>query len=534
MGWQVTSRIYGGRRSSPATLQEYRAMASALEDAGSSMCALASSWSQAAFDLGAERVSAPLCPALSTGTDTGMGLSAEHETLPYAALIAQCRERAEEAEAEGVRLKGLADLLTRAHSLYEQADMRARRTLTELVQAGTQAHPGWASLSMAAIAAGGLGAGWLGEGKPNPAAASYATAPFQEGYLSGIGGKLTRIPDGLGVLLTNEVNMAAGTIGKASAPAKNLLQGDRLEVRRVTTDAHVVRSSTSVAQSLENLRRLAEERLGKIDLDSGLSYATIAVQRYERADGTNAWLVTIPGTDGKYDSPFGWEQNVELMSVDERQRRAADSSRMVVEAMERACIAPDEPVALIGHSQGGIVAAQIAADQSERFDIQHVVTAGSPVANHPIPEKTWVTSIEIDQELVAALDGAENPATDHWLTVRGSVSKAPDETTPTLNEDGSCTPSISSNVRGSSPYAAAPVRDSSGKMELSHWLKYHQAAYRNATDLGSPAVMEHERHFAGVIAGELRETQYYEGRMSHDDLVNPTPEASVQTEPVDR
>lgn len=510
-------------------------MASALEDAGSSMCALASSWSQAAFDLGAERVVAPLCPVLSTGSmGAGVGLSAEHETLPYAALIAQCQARAGEAEAEGERLKGMADLLVRAHSLYEQADMRARRTLTELTQVGTQAFPGWASLSMAIIAGGGLGASWLAEGKPNPAAASYATAPFQEGYLSGIAGRITHIPNGVGVILTNEVNLAAGTIGSASSRAKDLLQGDVLEVRRVATDADVVRPSTSVAQSLENLRRLAEERLGKIDLDSGLSYATIAVQRYEREDGTNAWLVTIPGTDGQYDSPFGWEQNVELMSSSERQRLAADSSRMVVEAMERAGIAPDEPVALIGHSQGGIVAAQIAADQSERFDIQHVVTAGSPVANHPIPEKTWVTSIEIDQELVAALDGAENPATDHWLTVRGSVSKAPDEPTPTLNPDGSCTPAVSSGVRGGSPYAAAPVEDASEKMELSHWLKYHQAAYRNATDLGSPAVMEHERHFAGVIAGELKETQYYEGRMSHGGFVNLAPEEPLETTPVGR
>ena len=44
---------------------------------------------------------------------------------------------------------------------------------------------------------------------------------------------------------------------------------------------------------MENLRRLAEERLGKIELNSGLEYGTIAIQRYERSDGTNSWLVTI-------------------------------------------------------------------------------------------------------------------------------------------------------------------------------------------------------------------------------------------------
>ena len=81
--------------------------------------------------------------------------------------------------------------------------------------------------------------------------------------------------------------------------------------------------------------------------------------------------------------------------------------------MRQAGIGKDEPVALIGHSQGGIVAATLASDWAEEYTIEHVVTAGSPVANHPIPQRTWVTSVEIDDELVAALDGAANPVTDN-------------------------------------------------------------------------------------------------------------------------
>ncbi len=41
-----------------------------------------------------------------------------------------------------------------------------------------------------------------------------------------------------------------------------------LTVQEVHTDAEVVQVSSSVAESMENLRRLAEERLGKISLDS--------------------------------------------------------------------------------------------------------------------------------------------------------------------------------------------------------------------------------------------------------------------------
>ena len=93
-----------------------------------------------------------------------------------------------------------------------------------------------------------------------------------------------------------------------------LSQGDALEVKQVYSRTEVVRESHSVAEAMENLRRLGEERLGKIDLNSGLEYGTIAIQEYRKADGSSSWLVTIPGTDGKLDSPFGWPQNVELMS----------------------------------------------------------------------------------------------------------------------------------------------------------------------------------------------------------------------------
>lgn len=266
---------------------------------------------------------------------------------------------------------------------------------------------------------------------------------------------------------------------------------------------------------MENLRRLAEERLGKITLNSGLSYATIAVQRYRRSDGTTGWLILIPGTDGQDDSPFGWEQNLELMSSNANRRRNADSFRMVEEAMRQAGIGKDEPVALVGHSQGGIVAAALTSDLKDSYAIDHVVTAGSPVANHPIPPKTWVTSIEIEDELVASLDGGRNPSTEQWLTVRGKVTQTTGVTPPTVNADGSCTPGQNTGSVESN-YAGALVADAPKTKEISHWLKYHQAAYRNATDLGSPAVDAHERHFQQIIDGELIDTRYYEGRMSHD------------------
>ena len=476
--WQVESSVYGGVGYAPATLEEYAAIAKALDDEAAGFAAIATAWESAALQLQSHRHSAPMCVTLQSGDPSAVVPG--HVTAPYAALGNRCYDHATACQRLSDDLRGAADLLIRAHSLYSQAEMTARRMFTELLQAGTQAKPGYAAVGVAAVAAGGFLAGWTIDGKPNSAWMSTFTYPFQEGVLSGAGGIIGGVPIGKSIAHTDEVNKAAGKIANFSGPAKDVVQGNHLDVREVQANADVVRASGSVAESMENLRRLAEERLGKIELNSGLEYGTIAIQRYERSDGTNSWLVTIPGTDGQPDSPFGWAQNVELMSADQERRRKADSARMVAEAMRQAGIGKDEPVALIGHSQGGIVAATLASDWAEEYTIEHVVTAGSPVANHPIPQRTWVTSVEIDDELVAALDGAANPVTDNWLTVQGHVSPAPAATPSTVHSDGSCTPGATP-ITGLTPYDAAPVAGSTNGRELSHWIKYHQAAYQNAT-----------------------------------------------------
>ena len=46
--------------------------------------------------------------------------------------------------------------------------MTARRMFTELLQAGTQAKPGYAAAGVAAVAAGGFLAGWTIDGKAEP------------------------------------------------------------------------------------------------------------------------------------------------------------------------------------------------------------------------------------------------------------------------------------------------------------------------------------------------------------------------------
>ncbi|MEE1295272.1 MAG: alpha/beta hydrolase, partial [Bifidobacterium sp.] len=408
-----------------------------------------------------------------------------------------CTEAADEC-------RRLADLVARAAGLYADAERTARDAVNQGVRAMALLAPQSVALTaLVAAVAGGTISG-LKEGTGfSPIGASRATAWMQEGVLAAIGSAALGAGTGTNSLLSilaagvtrsdgtgTDVNQGLVGLAPWVAAYGDLKQGDHLTLTQVDTgETGPVGAAGGVADALHGLRLLGEANGLEED---GLSYATIAISRYDRPDGSHGWLVTIPGTDGHADSPFGWSQNGEAMSGDADQRQRADSVRMVVAAMEGAGIGADEPVALVGHSQGGIVAAAVAADCTDRFRVEHVVTAGSPVAGHPIGADTWVTSVEMEDELVAALDGASNPASESWLTVRGAVtdSDADDRL-----------------------LSGAVVPDAIDGNEFTHYMKYHEAAWANASDLGSPAVTGHEEHFRSCLAATYAGTTYWQGRM---------------------
>jgi pimeloyl-ACP methyl ester carboxylesterase len=92
----------------------------------------------------------------------------------------------------------------------------------------------------------------------------------------------------------------------------------------------------------------------------------------------------------------------------------------VVEAMRDAGLS-GERVMLVGHSQGGMVAADIASDPAlaTEFGIGHVVTAGSPTAQvAELPDGTVALHLENRGDVVPLLDGQDNPAGADRVTVR--------------------------------------------------------------------------------------------------------------------
>ena len=88
-----------------------------------------------------------------------------------------------------------------------------------------------------------------------------------------------------------------------------------------------------------------------------------------------------------------------------------------LEAMAQAGIGPDDPVLIVGHSQGGMEAVAILASDSG-FHVTDVVTAGSPTAQVPdLPAGSHVLSLEQHGDLVPLLDGEPNQPSVEQTTV---------------------------------------------------------------------------------------------------------------------
>ncbi|MFW5472530.1 hypothetical protein ACOCJ5_04405 [Knoellia sp. CPCC 206450] len=165
------------------------------------------------------------------------------------------------------------------------------------------------------------------------------------------------------------------------------------------------------------------ETLGDHDSSGG-----VRVVELDAADGTTTWVVQVPGTHGGWveggSVPMDWPANVSLMLG------ATSASKL---ATERALSLAQggrgssrDRVVLVGHSQGGIVAAALASDPAfaRRHRVTHVITAGSPIDDFPVPATTQVLSLQHRTDPVHALDLSPPPDRRSWTTVEASAPVA--------------------------------------------------------------------------------------------------------------
>lgn len=134
----------------------------------------------------------------------------------------------------------------------------------------------------------------------------------------------------------------------------------------------------------------------------------VEVLRTTTPAGRRHWTVIIPGTQAPLAGGVNPMDNAtNLLAL---AGRRTDVERAVVTALDRSGVAPGEPVSLVGHSQGGLVAARLAADPlvTARFTVDSVLTAGSPLGPVGVPEAVSVLSLEDVRDITVGLDGQPN------------------------------------------------------------------------------------------------------------------------------
>ena len=402
-----------------------------------------------------------------------------HARLPLDLMVTFCSDQAQSCENLRTKLQSVADRLTKAYGLYSQAESFMERLIDSLMSKALTLFQPIAPFMLGTIGLS-LGAAKL-TGKLDASQFQEfleTTAGIHQPLLAAAASDLTSDHrDPIGRLVTDPGLLVPFILSH--------LQGDQLTMDPIQPQGKGLGEAHDIATALQNL-----ESLGSCQ--DGIPYATIAVQRYREADGRDRWLVYIPGTSSHLDSPIGWFQNIQLMSDKASVRERAASLRLVDQAMRDAGVRPDDPVSLVGHSQGGIVAATMASDLSNRYHFDHIVTVGSPIAHRQIGSSTWVTSVEMREELVSSLDGADNPSRPNQLTVRGRAGGPPPP--------------------GGSQTGRTVTTAGSGK-ESTHGMAYQRAAWADARDQNSPAVRRQDDHFAHAIEGDLQETRYYRGRL---------------------
>ena len=163
-------------------------------------------------------------------------------------------------------------------------------------------------------------------------------------------------------------------------------------------DAHY----EGVTTSADAIEHITEMHGG--DADNG----EIAIEEHvtvgEDGATTRSWTVDIRGTQSFAIGQSGpQDMTTNLQGV---AGMNSDQLDAIKEAMNAAGIAPGEAVEFAGHSQGGIMAAQMAADPSvrARYNVVSVVTAGSPTATIA-PSDVPVLAYENSGDIVPGLDG---------------------------------------------------------------------------------------------------------------------------------
>lgn len=149
-------------------------------------------------------------------------------------------------------------------------------------------------------------------------------------------------------------------------------------------------------------------------------HGELRVVKY-RTGNRVAWRVDIRGTQvWTVTGANPQDMRTNLQTNASGRAGNSDMTNAVTRALDQAGYRRGQPVELIGHSQGGAVAAQLGANPAlaKKYNIKSVVTLGSNTGNFRPASGVHMVSLENSADIVPRLDGRTNPNVPNLTTVR--------------------------------------------------------------------------------------------------------------------
>lgn len=241
----------------------------------------------------------------------------------------------------------------------------------------------------------------------------------------GAGALGAQLGSGVGFALGGPLGSSAGgALGGALGASLGAARSDMLmgsgEITRYD-ERKKSQAAAKIADALSDDRRRAFQS-GRLDSLSDLVQANsltdalgggestaIDVKLVRGSNGNVHWVVSLPSTQEWFDTRGSGAMNdrntnLSLMFMDDPNLKS-QYERAVMRAMREAGMAPGDPVVYTGFSQGGIMAAKLAANTSSPYNVIGVVTNGSPVDSFAVPAHIPVVAFQHENDPVAALDG---------------------------------------------------------------------------------------------------------------------------------
>jgi predicted alpha/beta hydrolase family esterase len=277
--------------------------------------------------------------------------------------------------------------------------------LGRLIGVGLRTDPGLLLLGATPIALGGA-VWWM-----------VSSAQERESARRAVEATITRHPDLVADASSVMDGMVQGLGGWSTPMGASPLAGYAARVYLDEGHAAVTRTATEVADGSRQPRTVADVVRHLRELSDAPDPGLIEIQTWRDADGQTRHVVYLPGTDDL--NPLSADSDIR--DVEEDLRVASGQRSAYMEGVERAMtqggVGPSDPVMLVGHSLGGMVAAKELSEGTP-FNITNLVTVGAPTAvERGFPTTSHVLSLESSGDVVPHVEGRPNRISAQQTTV---------------------------------------------------------------------------------------------------------------------